>query len=84
MDGPNTNWAVPEKFIAASEENDEPKLADIGSCSLHIVSGSLNSDVNANDWKVNEVMKAMSKILSDSLARRDIYLKKKISRKLPQ
>ena len=84
MDGPNTNWAALEKFIAAREENDKPKLAEIDSCSLHIVSGSLNAGVNASDWKVHEVMKAMWKVLSDSPARKDIYLKSSISGKLPQ
>ena len=59
MDGPNTNWAVLEKFIPARKENDKPKLAEIGTCSLHIIPGSLNAGVNASDWKVNEVMKAM-------------------------
>ena len=82
MDGPNTNWVVLKKFIAAREENDEPKLAEIDSCSLHIVSGSLNAGVSASDWKVNEVMKAMWKILSESPARRGIYLKSSISGKL--
>ena len=51
-----------EKFIAAREEKDEPKLPEIGSCNLHIVSGSLNAGVNASDWKVNEIMKRMWKI----------------------
>ena len=37
-----------EKFIAAREEKDEPKLPEIGSCNLHIVSGSLNAGVNAS------------------------------------
>ena len=82
--GPNTNWPVLEKFIAAREVNDEPKLAEIGSCGLHIVSGSLNAGVNVNDWKVNEVMNAIWKILSDSPARRDLDLKCNISGKLPQ
>ena len=68
VDGTNINWAVLVKLIAAKEENDEPKLAEIGSCSLHIVSGSVNAGVNASDWKVNEVMKAMWKIVSDSSA----------------
>ena len=36
------------------------------------------------DWKVNEVIKAMWKILSDSSPCRDIYLKSSISGKLPQ
>ena len=51
-----------EKFIAAREEKDEPKLPEIGSCNLRIVSGSLNAGVNASDWKVNEIMKRMWKI----------------------
>ena len=82
--GLNTNWPVLEKFIAAREVNDEPKLAEIGSCGLHIVSGSLNAGVNVNDWKVNEVMNAIWKIFSDSPARRDLDLKCNISGKLPQ
>ena len=84
VDGTNINWAVLVKLIAAKEENDEPKLAEIGSCSLHIVSGSVNAGVNASDWKVNEVMKAMWKIVSDSSAWRDMYLKSSIFGKLPQ
>ena len=48
MDGSNTNWAV----LEAMEESDEPKLVEIGSCSLHIVSGSLNAGVNASDGKL--------------------------------
>ena len=75
MNGANTNWEVLGKFIAAREENDKPKLAEIGSCSLHIVSGSVKTGVKASDWKVNKVMKVMLKTLSDSPARRDIYLK---------
>ena len=68
MGGLNTNCSVLQKFIAAREENNKPKLTEIGSCSMHIVSGSLNAGVNASDWKVNEVMKAIWKILSDSPA----------------
>ena len=73
-----------KKFIAAREENDEPKLAEIGSCSLHIVYGSLNASVNASHWKVNEVMKKIWKILSDSPAQRHIYLMSSISGILSQ
>ena len=39
MDGRNTNWAVLEKFIASRKQNDKPKLAEIDSCSLHVVFG---------------------------------------------
>ena len=51
---------------------------------MHIVSGSLNAGVNASDGEVDEVIKAMWKILSDSPAWRDMYLKSIISGKLPQ
>ena len=84
MDGPMTNWAVFEKFNALREENDEPKFAEIGSCSLHIVPEPLNAGVNASDWKVLEVMKVMWKILSDSPARIDIHAKSRVSGKLAQ
>ena len=65
MNGANTNWEVLGKFIAAREENDKPKLAEIGSCSLHIVSGSVKTGVKASDWKVNEVMLKTLSLLLD-------------------
>ena len=51
MDGPNTNWKVLEKFNTVRETNDDPCLADFGSCSLRIVSGSLNAGVTETSWK---------------------------------
>ena len=83
MDGPNTNWKVFEKFNTAREANDDPCLADIGSCSLHIVSGSLNAGVTETSWEIDKIMKSMWKLLSDSPARRDEYLKLSVSGKFP-
>ena len=40
----------------------------MGSCSFHILFGSLTASVNECDGKVNEVMKPTWKILSDSPA----------------
>ena len=83
MDGANTNWKVFEKFNTAREANNNPCLADIGSCSLHIVSGSLNAGVTETSWEIDKIMKSMWKLLSDSPARRDEYLKLSVSGKFP-
>ena len=83
VDGPNTNWKVFEKFNTAREANDDPCFAGIGSCSLHMVSGSLNAGVTETSWEIDKIMKSMWKLLSDSLARRDEYLKLSVSGKFP-
>ena len=83
MNGPNANWKVFEKFNTAREANDDTCLADIGSCSLHIVSGSLNAGVTETSWEIDKIMKSMWKLLSDSPARREEYLKLSISGKFP-
>ena len=82
MDGPNANWQCLRNLLQQGRKMMN-QLTEIGSCSLHIVSASLNAGINASDWEVNEVMKAMWKILSNSPAWRDIYLKSSISEKLP-
>ena len=75
VNGPNTKWSVFEKLNTAREVNDDPCLADIGSCSLHIVSGSLNAGVTKTSWEIDKIMKSMWRLLSDSPAKRDKYLK---------
>ena len=82
MDGPNANWQCLRNLLQQGKKMMN-QLTEIGSCSLHIASASLNAGINASDWEVNEVMKAMWKILSNSPAWRDIYLKSSISEKLP-
>ena len=83
IDGPYTNWKVFGKFNTAREANGDPCLADIGSCSLQIVSGSLNAGVTETSWEIDKIMKSMWKLLSDSPARRDEYLKLSVSGKFP-
>ena len=78
-----TNWKVFEKFNTARQANYDPCLADIGSCSLHIVSGSLNVGVTETSWEIDKIMKSMWKLLSDSPVRREEYLKLSISGKFP-
>ena len=83
MDGPNTNCAVLDKFKESREENENPTLAEIGSCSLHIISGSLNAGVTESGWEIDKVMKSMWRLLSDSPARREIYFQQSKSGKVP-
>ena len=51
-----------------------PNIIDIGSCSLHVVHGAFKSGIEATNWDL-KIMKAMWKIIDDSPARRDIYIK---------
>ena len=57
------------------EENDYLELVNIGSGSLYILCGALKAGEDGSDWNVSEVFKSMWKILDDSPARRDIYLR---------
>lgn len=56
-------------------ENGHKNLIEIGSCSLHIVHGAFQTGATKTGWELNKVLKAMYKIINESPARRDIYLK---------
>ena len=74
MDGPNTNWSVLKLLQEDRCEKDYPNIIDIGSYSLHVVHGAFKSGIEATNWDL-KIMKAMWKIIDDSPARRDIYIK---------
>ena len=75
MDGPNTNWSVLKLLHEDRCEKDYPNIINIGSCGLHVVHGAFKSGIEATNWYLKKIMKAMWKILDDSPARRDIYIK---------
>ena len=56
-------------------EKDYLKIIDIGSCSLHVLHGAFKSGVEATDWFLNEILKAMWKIFDNSPARQDTNIK---------
>ena len=56
-------------------EKDYPKIIDTGSCSLHVLHGAFKSGVEARDWFLNEILKAMWKIFDNSPGRQDSYTK---------
>ena len=84
MDGPHVNWKTLGVLQERREENEFPPLADIGSCSLHVVSGALHSAVVAADWPVEKVLRGMYKFLQDAPARRAEYLRVSITGLYPQ
>ena len=75
MDRPNTNWNVSKLLHKDRCEKDYPNVIDIGSCSLHVVHDTFKSSIEATNWDLKKVVKAMWKIFDDSPARRDIYVK---------
>ena len=74
MDGPNTNWKVLELLHSDRCENDYPTIINIGSCGLHVIHGAFKTGINATDWDLKKILKAMWKIFDDSPARRDTYI----------
>ena len=74
MDGPNTNWSVLKLLPEDHCEKVYPNIIDIGSCSLHVVHGFFKSGIEATNWGLKKIMKAMWKVFDDSPARRDIYI----------
>ena len=63
------DWSVLTMLDDDRCEKDYPKIIDIGSCSLHVLHGAFKSGVEATDWFLNEILKAMWKIFDVSLAR---------------
>ena len=55
--------------------NELLSLLNIGTCGLHTVHGSLKAAVKSTDWSIGKVLKAISTVLNDSPARRDIFEK---------
>ena len=84
MDGPSTNWAVLDLVDGILEDGGLTKTLNIGSCSLHILHGAFGTGIQSTSWKLGKLMKAMFKILDQSPARRDVYLKEGTSEKFPQ
>lgn len=51
MDGPH-NWKILDLLSVFRDEEEYPKLENIGSCGLHVISGALHTGVGAAGFKV--------------------------------
>lgn len=66
MDGPAVNW----KFLEAidthlSKDAKARVLLELGSCGLHVLHGSLQSDHKASSWDVNVSLRALCSLFKD-------------------
>ena len=65
----------PRKLYQISMDGREKAIfhtfIDIGSCSLHVVHGSLKTGTNKSSWKIKKTMKGVFYVLHDTLARQE-------------
>ena len=83
MDGPFTNWCVLDLLDERLVEQGFRRTLNIGSCSLHILHGAFRTGMQKTEWGLGKLLKAMHKILDESPARRDVYLRVGDSEKFP-
>ena len=74
MDGPTVNVSLYKKLVTDRLNNDLNGHIDIGSCSLHVVHGSLGHGVQKSDWPIKDTLKSANHMFRDSPARREDYL----------
>lgn len=76
MDGPNVNLKF-LRLLNASRADDvaKPQLLDCGTCSLHVVCGSLKTaDESSDYWHIGRFLKAIYYVFKDSPMRRALLL----------
>ena len=75
MDGHNTNWTILNKVKDHWNKNELHQIMNVGLRGLHVVHGAFKTGAEATGWQLEEILKAMQKLLNDSPARRDLYIK---------
>ena len=63
-DGPSVNLKFLELHKNQHELDELPKLADIGTCGLHTVHGSLKYGIKNSNWNIKSNDKAFGRIPS--------------------
>ena len=56
-------------------EKEHPNIISIGSCSVHIIHGALQSGINSLDWELAKIFHAIYNLFKESPARIDEYMK---------
>ena len=75
MDGPNVNWEVFNRLHTFREEREYPVILDIGSCSLHIVHGALQTGMISQKWDLQKILRAIYNLFKESPAKIDEYIR---------
>ena len=73
MDGQKINVKFCEEIVESPKKAAIHTLIDIGSCSVHVVHGSLKTGIGKSSWKIKETMKGAFCVLHDTSARREDY-----------
>lgn len=75
MDGPNVNHKLHRDYVAARKETypEAPDILDIGSCGLHVIHGAFKTGANASGWNIDQLLRSLWWLFSDSPARRADY-----------
>ena len=74
MDGPSVNWLLFDLLEKQHEEQELPKLLNIGSCNLHVIQGAFKSGFQSVEWNIGKLMKASYNLFHDLPARRAGYV----------
>lgn len=75
MDGPNVNHKFYKMYIEdrKKENPNSPGLIDISTCGLHVIHGAFKTGANASGWKLDNLLRSLWYLFSDSPARRADY-----------
>ena len=74
MDGPSVNWLLLDFPKKQREQQELPKLLNIGSCNLHVIRGAFKSGFQSVEWNIGKLMKALYSLFHNSPARRAGYV----------
>ena len=73
MDGPSVNWLFLDPLKKQREQQELPKLLNIGSYNIHVIYGAFKSGFQSVEWNIGKLMKASYNLFDDSPARRADY-----------
>ena len=74
MNDPNVNWLLHDLLEKQREQQELPKLLNIGSFNLHVIHGALKTGFKSAEWNIEKLMKASSNLFHDWPARRADYV----------
>ena len=77
IDGPNVNWTFMDLLKKDRDEGDPdaPKLIQFGSCSLHVVHGSLKTGHAATGWVICDFLRSIYYLFNNFPSRKGKYTK---------
>ena len=75
MDGPAVNWALFKTLNKERDNQQLPKLVNIGSCNLHVLHGAFQKGAETTGWKLKRLLKHLHFLFYNAGARRGDFIK---------